>query len=151
MVVDRVRMQVHGGELLDEQEQPVVLMQLLHRLVELEILNDVVHVLRKAVDVIAEVDPHILRILLQPREIILRRIVKFNLYLTADDGRRGGSVDLILAGFNHAVKPAQYHEGEDYITIFVRFEETPEHIVGNVPDERRELLEVRHGSGLLGG
>jgi len=26
MVVDRLRMQVHGGELLDEQEQPVVLM-----------------------------------------------------------------------------------------------------------------------------
>jgi len=45
MVVDRLRMQVHGGELLDEQEQPVVLMQLLHRLVELEILDDVVHVL----------------------------------------------------------------------------------------------------------
>ena len=151
--VDCIRMQILGGELLDEQEQPVVLQQLLHRLVELEILDDVVHVLRKAVDVIAEVDPHILRILLQPREIILRRIVKFSFYLTADD-RRGilhlrpvllvQTVDLILPRLQHTIQPPQDHEGEDDIAVFVGFEKAAEHIVSYVPDEGGEFLEFWH-------
>ena len=46
-------------------------MQLLHWLIQLEILNDIVNVLRKPVDVIAEIDKDILRILLQPRKMIL--------------------------------------------------------------------------------
>jgi len=43
----------HQGneQLLDQQEQAVVLKQLLHRLIQLEILDDIVNVLRKPVDI----------------------------------------------------------------------------------------------------
>jgi len=56
MVIHHIGMQVHRTELLDQQEQAVVLMQLLHRLIQLEILDDIVNVLRKPVDVIPGID-----------------------------------------------------------------------------------------------
>lgn len=50
-VIHHIGMQVHRTELLDQQEQAVVLMQLLHRLIQLEIFDDIVNVLRKPVDI----------------------------------------------------------------------------------------------------
>ena len=86
MVIHHIGMQVNRTELLDKQEQAVVLMQLLHRLIQLEILDDIVNVLRKTVDVIAEINKDILRILLQPRKIILGCVVKFCIISSKKDG-----------------------------------------------------------------
>ena len=153
MVIHHIGMQVHRTELLDQQKQAVVLMQLLHQLIQLEILDDIVNVLRKPVNVIPEIDKHILRILLQPRKIILRHIVKFSLYTTADDRRRilhlrlillEQRIDLILPRLNHTIQPPQNHKRQNHIPILMRLEQAPQHIIGYVPNKRRKRLEVRH-------
>jgi len=110
MVIHHIGMQVHRTELLNQQEQPVVLMQLLHRFIQLEILGDIVDVLRKPVDVETVINIGILRILLQPLKIILRSIVKFSLYATADDRRGVQGIDLILPRLDHTIQTAQDHK-----------------------------------------
>ncbi len=151
MVIHHTGIQVHRTELLDKQEQAVVLMQLLHRLIQLEILDDIVHVLRKPVYIIAEIDEHILRILLQPRKIILGNIVKFGVYPAFDHG--GGIlqfglvlfvqiIDLILPRLNHTIQPPQDHKRQNHIPILMRLKQAPQHIISYTPNQRREFLEL---------
>ncbi len=153
MVIHHIGMQVNRTELLDQQEQTVVLMQLLHRLIQLEILDDIVNILRKPVDVIAEIDKHILRILLQPRKIILRRIVKFSLYPAFDQGGRilqfglvvfVQGINLILPRLDNTIQAAQDHKRQNHIPVFVGLEQPPQHIISHTPNERRKSLEVGH-------
>lgn len=44
-------------------------------------------------------------------------------------------VDAVFVGFEHAIEAAENHKKEDNIAIFMVFEESPEDIIGNIPDK----------------
>ena len=64
-----VRVQIDIGELRDHKVEDVCFAHLLDLVLELEILEDVAHVAREALDVTDEVPGDVIRIALQPVEI----------------------------------------------------------------------------------
>jgi len=117
---------------------------LISKFYQLEILDDIINILRKPVDIETVINIGILWILLQPRKIILRRIVKFSFYATADEGRWGQIIDLIIPRLDHTIQPPQNHKRQDHIPLLMRLEQAPQHIISQTPIQRRQFLELRH-------
>ena len=56
MVVHLVRMEIDFGKLIAEDEQSIVFVQSLDKLIEVEVFDDVAHVLTESVEVVLEVE-----------------------------------------------------------------------------------------------
>jgi len=138
---------VRREQLLDQRVQRIRLRQPRDLVAELELLEDVLHVRREAVQVSLEVRPELLlaRPGTQVPERELRRVVERlagrlpqGLVLMDDAGRvhRGLHVQHRLLGrLQHRIQPAQHGHRQDHVPVLAPDVKVPEDIVGNAPDE----------------
>ena len=158
VVVHLIRVQIDLGELVAEDEQPIVLVQPVDELIQVEVFDDVPDIFAEAVEVVGEVEADVVGVGFQTREVVLRGVVEAGLRLVQNDPGQGFFGDDIFEavvgvdGFvfpvvvcQDAVQPAQDEEGEGDVAVFVRFEQASEDVVGDVPHEVCEFLVVCHG------
>ena len=156
-VADRIRAEVDVlvEELLDELAQRVGLGEAGNLVAKLEVVQDVLHVRREAVEVGLEV---VLELLLggaglevaeQKRRGIVERLPG------------GGAEGVVLVGdllaierglhfehgllgrLQHGIEPAQHGHRQDDIAVFAADIDVAEDIVGDVPDEVGDRVELR--------
>ena len=76
MVVHLIRVQIDFGELIAEDEQPIVFVQSLNKRTEVEVLNDIPNILAESVEVVIEVEGDIVGVGFQSRQVVLRGVVE---------------------------------------------------------------------------
>ena len=158
VVVHPIRVQIDLGELVAEDEQPIVLVQPIDKLIEVEVFDNVPDILAEAVEVVVEIEADVVGVGFQTGEVVLGGVVETGIRLFQNYLRQGFFGDDIfeaVVGFNgfvfsvvfrqDAVQSAQHEKGEGDVAVFVGFEEAPEDIVGYVPDKICEFLVVCHG------
>ena len=77
MLETRAGLQIDGGELLDDDEQPVGVVELLDLLVEFETLEDLLRLQREAADVGDEVSRDVVGVSEEPGEGVGARVVEW--------------------------------------------------------------------------
>ena len=135
MVVHLIRVQIDLGELVAENEQPIVFVQSIDELTEVEVFDDVSHILAEAVQVVVEVEADVVRVGFQSGEVVSGGVVEAGLRLVQNNlgqGFFGYDVLEAVVGINayvfpvvfrqDAVQPAQHEKGEGDVAVFVRFE-----------------------------
>ena len=158
MIVHLIGVQIDLGEFVAEDEQPIVFVQPLDELIEVEVFDNVPDILAEAVEVVAEVEADVVGVGFQTGEVVSGGVVEAGICLFQNNLRQGFFGDDIFeaaVGFNgfvfsvvfrqDAVQSAQHEKREGDVAVFVRFEEASEDIVGYVPDEVSEFLVVCHG------
>ena len=158
VVVHLIRVEIDLGELVAEDEQSIVPVQSVDKLIEVEVFDDVPDILAEAVEVVVEIEPDVVGVGFQAGEVVSGGVVETGIRLFQDNLRQGLFGDDIfeaVVGFNgfvfsvvfrqDAVQSAQHEEGEGDVAVFVGFEEASEDIVGYVPNEVCEFLVVCHG------
>lgn len=142
-VGDVVGVQVHAGELLDDEEEQVVVVELLDALFELVLLEDVADVVREAADVVEEVVADVVGVAGELGEVIPGGVVEGVAGLARqEDGERDGAVfprvvlveNLALGLGEDRIDAAQDRERQDDGAILVRAVRAPKQ-VRDVPDE----------------
>ncbi len=135
VIVYLIRVQIDLGELVAEDEQPIVFVQSMDELTEVEVFDDVPHILAEAVEVVVEVEADVVGISFQTGEVVLGGVVEARLRLVENDlGYRffGDNIFEAVVGVDgfvfpvvfrqDAVETAQHEEGESDVAVFVRFE-----------------------------
>ncbi len=158
VVVHPIRVQIHLGELVAEDEQPIVPVQSIDKLIEVEVFDDVSDILAEAVEVVVEIEADVVGIGFQSGEVVSGGIVESGIRLFQNNLRQGflgHDIFEAVVGLNRfvfsvvfrqdAVQSAQHEKREGDVAVFVGFEEASEDIVGYVPDEVCEFLVVCHG------
>jgi len=152
-VVHRVRMEIDLAEALQHLEEQAGLVELADRVVEIEPLDHLPHVLAEARDVVAEVGGRLRRVGQKPVEVVAGGVV---------EGEAGGSLqlaapvfqaavaqlgvprqDLLLGGSEDAVEAAEDGEREDHVLVLPALEAVADQ-VRDVPDEADDFG-VGHG------
>ena len=135
VVVHLIRVQIYLGELVAEDEQPIVFVQSIDELTEVEVFDDVSHILAEAVEVVVKLRRMLLGSAFQTGEVVLGGVVKAGFRLVQNDLGQGIFGDDLLeavvginafvfsVGFRQdAVQPAQHEKGEGDVAVFVGFE-----------------------------
>ena len=81
MVVDLIRVQIHLGELIAEDEQPIVPVQSIDKLIEVEVFDDISDILAEAVEVVVEIEADVVGIGFQSGEVVSGGIVEAGIRL----------------------------------------------------------------------
>ena len=157
LVRHRVRVQVDIAELRDDEVEDVCLAHPLDLVLELEEVEDVAHIPREALDVADEVLLDVVGVTLELLEIEGGVVVK---------ALSGGIVQPPVQGFTldpatlaprvfgqdlgfrrgeHAVEPAQHRHGQ-HDALVLRGPVRAAQQVGDLPDQVREVVVVRHCS-----
>jgi len=151
VVGNSIRVQVHGGELGNDQEQAVGVLQLGDVIFEAEVLENGAHVGRVAADVFEEVGSDVVGIALEAFEVQLAGVVETLAGSFAEE-RIGGLViplllrfqHLLFGGLENAVQAAEDGHGEHDLAVLGRAVRAAQG-VGDVPDEVDLVAEVIHG------
>ena len=135
VVVHLIGVQIDLGELVAEDEQPIVFVQPVDELIEVEVFDDVPHILAEAVEVVGEVEADVVGVGFQSGKVVSGGVVKAGIRLVQNDPGQGIFGDDIFEavvgvdGFvfsvvfrQDAVQTAQDEEGEGDVAVFVRFE-----------------------------
>ena len=135
VVVYLIRVQIDLGELVAEDEQPIVFVQSIDELTEVEVFDDVPHIFAEAVEVVVEVEADVVGIGFQTGEVVLGGVVEARLRLVENDlGQRffGDYIFELVVGVDafvfpvvfrqDAVQTAQHEKGECDVAVLVRFE-----------------------------
>ncbi|TLD46543.1 MAG: hypothetical protein FAZ92_01169 [Accumulibacter sp.] len=158
LVGHRVRVQVHVAELGDDEVEDVRLAHPLDLGFELEELEDVADVLRETLDVADEVLLDVVGVTLQPLEVERGVIVEALAGGIVEMGVEGVAFepaalaplelgqDLGFRRRQHAVEAAKDGHGEHDAFVLRRAVGTAQQ-VGDLPDQVREVVVVRHRSG----
>ena len=157
------RVQVHGGDLLDDFKEPVGLFQLFDLFVELELLDDLPGAGGEPGHEVAEIGGELVGIAEERLEGELAGVVEGQLELLIDDLLDGLGVssflrlellvhrdDVVLGLLQHAIETTQHGERNHHPAILRRPVRTAQEI-GDVPDDITvlfECVEVFHEMGL---
>ncbi|MFO0875267.1 MAG: hypothetical protein U0575_15030 [Phycisphaerales bacterium] len=155
LVGHAVGMQVDVADLRDDQEQDARLAHLLDLALELEEVEDTADVGREALDVAVEVLGDVVGIALELLEVQRRVVVEPLARRLVQPGIEGFALELVLGprvlgkhlGLGrreHAVESAEHRHGKHDALVLRRTVRTTQQ-VGDLPDEVREVVVVRHG------
>ncbi len=145
---------VGRGELLDQRAERVGLRQARDLVAELEVLEDVLHVRREAVEVGFEVGLELLLARARPEVAqrepggVVERLaggLAQGSVLVGDAGlvERGLHVEhVLLGGLEHGVETAQHGHGQDDVAILAAHVQVAQDIVGDAPDEVGDPVEL---------
>ena len=135
VVVHLIGVQIDLGELVAEDEQPIVPVQPVDELIEVEVFDDVSDIFAEAVEVVGEVEADVVGVGFQSGKVVLRGVVEAGFRLVQNDLGQGIFGDDIFEavvgvdGFvfsavfrQNAVQSAQHEEGEGDVAVFVGFE-----------------------------
>ena len=135
VVVHLIGVQIDLGELVTEDEQPIVFVQPVDELIKVEVFDDVPDIFAEAIEVVGEVEADVVGVGFKTREVVLRGVVEAGVRRVQNDPGQGFFGDDIFEavvgvdGFvfpvvfgQDAVQPAQDEEGEGDVAVFVRFE-----------------------------
>ena len=76
VVVYFVWVQLDLGKIFAESEQSVVIVQSLNKTPEIEVFDDVAHILTESTDVVFKVEVDIVRVLRQSREVVFGGVIE---------------------------------------------------------------------------
>ena len=150
----RAEIDVGRGELLDQRAQRVGLGEPLDLVAELEVLQDVLHVGREAVEIRLEVGPELLPAgagaqvaqgeLRRVVESLTRRLPQGRVLL--DDAglveHRLHVEDVLLAVLQHRVQPAQHGHRQDDVAVLAAHVQVAQDVVGDAPDVVRDPVQI---------
>ena len=152
-VVDPVGVQVHVLEALEHLEQQPGLIQSADRVVEVESLEHLTHVLAEPGDVVAQIGGEVRRIGKELVEIVARGVVegetgdlaelRVEILELAAGQLRLFREHLLLSAGKHAIEAAEHGQGEDDVLILAAFERVADE-VRDTP-EKADDLAVVHG------
>lgn len=141
-------------ELADQRAEGISLRQARDLVAELEVLQDVLHIGREAIEIGLEVGPELL-LAGAGLEIAqgefgrvvegLARCLPEGRVLMDDLGRVEGRLHLqhrLLGGLQHGIQPAQHCHRQDHIAVLTAHVEIPKHVVGDAPDEVGDPVEL---------
>ena len=158
-VFDRVRakVDVRQNEPLDEMAE-VRFIELVELAAEVELGDDLLHVVGKAVEVVAEIGLELLGLVEQPPERELRRVVKRLLRRLGECRSLVGNLGFvefllhrengIVRRFQKTVEPSNDGHRQNDVPILATDIHVPQDIVGDAPDEVDDavVLRVIHAS-----
>jgi len=149
----RIGVQVDVAELRHHQEQPVMLVQLGDVLLEGKPLEDAPHVGREALDVAGQVPRDLARIVLQPAEGQLARVVERHPRRPVQDRIDVSDLaprqafrllqHLLLGRLQHTIQPPQHRQRQNHPPILIRPIRPPQQI-RHAPNETDLVGEVVH-------
>ena len=135
VVVHLIGVQIDLGELIAEDEQPIVFVQPLDKLVEVEVFDDVPDIFAEAVEVVGEVEADVGGVGFQSGEVVPGGVVEAGIRLFENDlgqGFFGDDIFELVVGVDgfvfsvvfrqDAVQTAQHKKREGDVAVFVRFE-----------------------------
>ena len=85
VVIYLIGMQIDFGELIAEAEQSVTFVEPFNKPIEIEVFDDVAHVLTESVEVVLEVEMDIVRVGFQSREVVPGGIVEAGVCLSQNN------------------------------------------------------------------
>ena len=150
----RAEVDVGREELADQGAEGIGLRQARDLVAELEVLQDVLHVGRKAIEVGLEVGPQLLLdgagLEIAQGEFGgvvegLARCLPQGRVLVDDLGGIQGGLQVqhrLLGGLQHRIQPPQHRHRQDHVAVLAAHVQIPEHIVGNAPDEVGDPVEL---------
>ena len=154
VVVDAGRREVDAGveELVDQRANGIGLGQRLQLIAELEVLEDVLHVRREAVEIVFEVGEELLlaasRFEIAERE--LRGVVEGLASCIAQRRALGRDARLVehlfdvehilFSGLEHRVHAPDDAHRQDHIRVLAALEEIAQHVIGDAPDKRDDFV-----------
>ena len=150
----RAQVDVGGGQLLDQRAEGVGPGEPRDLVAELEVVEDVLHVGREAVEPGAEVGLQLLGIgagaqVFQGEirgvvEVMPRGLPQGLVLVNQADIVEGGLhvEDRLLAVLQHRVEPAQHGHGEDHVAVLAAHVQVAQDVVGDAPDVVRDPVEV---------
>ena len=151
-VVDRVGMEVQRPEPLHDLVQQLRLVELADRVVEVEPLDDLPHLIAEPDDVVAQVRGQRGRVAEEALEVVSRRVVEGELrrllelrvhVFEAQPPQFGLPCEhLRLGRREHAIESPQHGQREDHVLVLPPLEGVPNQ-VRDIPDETDDLR-VRH-------
>lgn len=135
VVVDLIGMQIDLGEFVAEDEQPVVFVQPVDKLIEVEVFDDVFDLFAEFAEVVGKVEADVVGVVFQSGKVVSGGVVEAGTRLVQNDLGQGifgddifesvvgvdGFVFSVIFG-QDAVQSAQDEEGEGDVAVFVRFE-----------------------------
>ncbi len=139
-------------ELLNQSANGVGLRERRQLVTKFEVLEDVLDILREAIEIVVEIRKELLLTGPCPEvaQIKLGGIVKG---LTRSGAQRGflfrdagfvehllGIEDSLLCRLKHRIETPQDAHWQDHVRILATLEEVPKHIVSDAPDERDNLI-----------
>ena len=134
-------------ELLQKRTETICLCQVVHLLTELELVDDVLHVLRESIEILNDVHLQTLRV-----NLVLQRLHREGTgvveWIARHLSEERSIIDEVMAvaellllengslgGFKEHVDAAQHNERKDYLLVVALLKSMHQHIVGDVPDE----------------
>ena len=155
VVVDASGRQINVGveKLVDQRAQGIGLGQGGELVAELEVLDDVQHVGREAVEVVLKIGQQLLRVAarLQVAQGEAGSVVKSLARRVAQGSALLGNTSVVqhflgiehalFGGFEHRVHAPDDEHGQDDIGVLAALEQVAQHIVCNAPDEGDDFVD----------
>ena len=134
-------------ELLQKRAETICLCQVVHLLTELELVDDVLHVLREPIEILNDIHLQTLRV-----NLVLQRLHREGTgvveWIASNLSEERSIIDEVMAvaellllengslgGFKEHVDTTKHHERKDYLLVVALLKSMHQHIVGNIPDE----------------
>lgn len=145
------------GELLEDGAQTLTRDEIFHHLLELEMLNDVLHIARKSIEIVEEglMKGFVVGVDEKAFHGVGGKIVEGKFGNGAEhighfvffESRFAEFVvdfaHLLVGGLEQEVETAEHHEGEDDAFVVAFVEDVDKDVVGDVPNEGEELGVLR--------